>query len=261
MNSAFKNISDTNSAFGNLFGICIAGNKVINVSKLKTQAENLYDELLELKEDGFDVFQKAASELTIVDGTVDLDKMKTGRLGMIDALGDLLVFLYGIPHFLGVDYVESSVDEKLKVEIQSYDEKSVYSLIYDDIKTLIDNLIASITNEEGINAIIAQTEKLDSYLLTVASIFGVDMTGAIQEITNSNMSKLCKDENECNDTLKFYTDKGVDVYSKESPLIQESGKPFLVVYSSSDQEVQGKVYRAHKFLKCVNWSEPDLTLF
>lgn len=250
MNSAFKNISDTNSAFGNLFGICIAGNKVINVSKLKTQAENLYDELLELKEDGFDFLLKEG----------DLNSTK-GRLGMIDALGDLLVFLYGIPHFLGVDYVESSVDEKLKAQIESYDEKSAYSLIYDDIKTLIDNLIASITNEEGIHAIIEQTEKLDTYLLTLANIFSVDMTGAIQEITDSNMSKLCKDETECNETLKFYTDKGVDVYSKASPLLQENGNPFLVVYSSSDQEVQGKVYRAHKFLKCVSWSEPDLTRF
>ena len=53
MNKPYKNISDTNTAFGNLFGSSVTGTTITNYEKLYNQAKNLYDELDELRDDGF----------------------------------------------------------------------------------------------------------------------------------------------------------------------------------------------------------------
>lgn len=251
MNSAFKNIADTNTAFGNLKGCCVDNSgHITHYERLKNQAKNLYDELDELRDDGFP--RKGNGELA---------RLTLDRMGIIDALGDLVVFLYGIPHFLAVDYTEQKASKYTVDAIMSYsiENNEAYINIYDQIKALIDDLILSIEDHDDVNNIIERVSMLDSYLMSLCDVFDIDMVKAIDEITKSNMSKLCKNDEECQATLTHYRNLGVDVYSKDSPLIQDSGQPFQVVYSSCDQTVQGKVYRANKFLKCVNWCEPDLS--
>jgi len=246
MNKPYKNISDTNTAFGNAFGSCIRGGIITNYEKLQNQSANLYDELDELRDDGFELLKK--------------DKFsKQGRQGMVDAIADLLVFLYGVPHFLGVNYVEKTANTIMIEGFGDLPADEFYTTIYDDIKTLIDNLMTDIKNHSDEKVILKHVEELDVYLMSLCGFYKTDVDLLIQKVTDSNMSKLCLDQVDTEATLNFYRDKGVDVYSKESPLFQENGSPYYVVYSSKEQEVQGKVYRAHKFLKCVNWFEPDLS--
>lgn len=247
MKSAFQNISEMNTAFGNLFGCCVKEGKVTDYKKLMNQSKNLYDELDELKDDGFSLLSINKND-------------KEGRRGMLDAIGDILVFLYGVPHFLGVNY-QTSVEEKNKFleKINGYTENEKYEAIYDDIKSLIDDIIASISSEKELTVIENASEELDAYIHALCEHYNINLTILIDRITLSNMSKLCASIDEQELTLKKYRDDGVDVYAKESPLKQEDGKPYYVVYSSKEQEVKGKVYRAHKFLKCVKFFEPDIT--
>ncbi len=246
MNTAYKNISDTNTAFGNLFGCCVEGGTIVNYEKIYNQAVNLYDELDELRDDGFALLVK--------------DKIsKGGREQVIDAVGDLTVFLYGIPHFLGLDYTEKTSDKVLLNVLGGLKVEESFLQIYEDLKTLIDDLVNSIQSKESLKDIMVFVKDIDIYLATICELFKFDLQVVIDRVTISNMSKLCKNEKEVLATLDFYRSKGVDVYSGESPLKQSSGEPFNVVYSSKEQEVGGKIYRAHKFLKCVNWFEPDLS--
>lgn len=245
MNKPYKNISDTNTAFGNIFGSSMTGTTVTNYEKLYNQAKNLYDELDELRDDGFSRLIKDKND-------------RDGRKEMVDAVADLLVFLYGLPHFLNVNYVEAVADSHIIEFLGEIPEPELYTTVYDDIKNLIDAIIESIQEKASATDILAEIVSLDTYLMSLAAFYKVDVTKLIQKVTDSNMSKLCLNDADTAATLKFYRDKGVDVYSKDSPLLQSNGKPFQVVYSSSEQTVQGKVYRAHKFLKCVNWFEPDL---
>lgn len=249
MKKPYNNISDTNTAFGNKFCVAFDKGVILDYDKLYNQAMNLYDELEELNDDGFSILKD--DPLSIV-----------GRKGMVDALADLLVFLYGIPHFLGYNYKEKSSNSILKDILIGYkntSQSTFYSHVIEDIKQLIDDIIKSITDKRNHTLIMINVEELDVYLMTLADLYNVNVDLLIQKVTDSNFSKLCKDKAETDSTLEFYRSKGVEVYSSESPIKQSNGKPFFVVYSSKEQTVQNKVYRAHKFLKCVNWFEPDLS--
>jgi predicted HAD superfamily Cof-like phosphohydrolase len=249
MKKPYSNISDTNSAFGNKFGIVFEKGVIVDYDKIYNQAMNLYDELEELHDDGFSIL-------------IDSPHSKEGRKGMVDAIADLLVFLYGIPHFLGYRYTEKTANSVLQDVLISYKNNgydTFYSHVVEDIKQLIDEIIKSISKKQNHSLIMKNVEELDVYLMTLCNLYNVDVDSLIQKVTDSNFSKLCKDEIETDATLKFYRDKGVEVYSAESPIKQEDGSPFFVVYSSKEQTVQNKVYRAHKFLKCINWFEPDIS--
>lgn len=259
MKSAYQNISDMNTAFGNLKGLAleetVSGNKLISdigVKKSVAQARNLYDELDELRDDGFAVLKKDPNSVF-------------GRKEMFDAIADLIVFLYGLGHFVDIPINKKHdwYTNRLAEEIKVYSPTVLQEKIYEDIKSIIDELIASIEHKdiELIDTFIHTLNSKITALFLVNAKPGYDLDLLINRVTESNMSKLCRNQEELEATLKFYQDKGVEVYSKESPLMQESGKPYLVVYSSKEQTVEGKIYRADKFLKNVNWFEPDITDF
>ncbi len=87
----------------------------------------------------------------------------------------------------------------------------------------------------------------------MAHIMGIDADKDMAAVQDSNLSKLCKTEQEIEDTLAFYQkEKGLDVYA--------GGElPEAYIKSSKDQEgSDGKFYPAHKFLKNTNWHEPVL---
>ncbi len=249
MQKPYKNISDTNTAFGNLYSSCMEKGIITNYTKLYNQAMNLYDELQELYDDGFSILKKDPLD-------------KEGRKGMVDAIADLIVFLYGIPHFLGYVYTEKQSNPVLKdilIDYKYKEDNSFYSHVIEDIKQLIDDIINAIHNKSNHTLIMKYVEELDSYLMTISDLYSVNIDKLIQKVTESNFSKLCKNQTELEATLKSYRDQGVDVYSGESPLSQPDGTPYYVVYSSKDQTVNGKVYREDKFLKNVNWFEPDIS--
>lgn len=260
MKNAYQNISDMNTAFGNIKGLALEETavkdaKIISdkgVSRLVAQARNLYDELDELRDDGFTVLEREP-------------KSASGRKEMFDAIADLIVFLYGVGHFVDIPINKKHdwYTARLAEELKNYSNTVLYIKIYEEIKSMIDELIASIEHKD-VELIDLFMHRLNSKITALCiskAKPGYDLDLLIDRVTDSNMSKLCRNDEELEATLKFYRDKGVEVYSKESPLAQESGKPYLVVYSSKEQTVDGKVYRADKFLKNVNWFEPDITDF
>lgn len=87
----------------------------------------------------------------------------------------------------------------------------------------------------------------------MAHIMGIDADKDMAAVQASNLSKLCKTQEEIDQTLAFYeTEKGLEVYA--------GGElPEAYIKSSKDQTgSDGKFYPAHKFLKCINWHEPEL---
>lgn len=87
----------------------------------------------------------------------------------------------------------------------------------------------------------------------MAHILGIDADADMAAVQESNLSKLCKTEQEIEDTLAFYQqEKGLEVYA--------GGElPKAYVKSAKDQTgSDGKFYPAHKFLKNTNWHEPKL---
>ncbi len=87
----------------------------------------------------------------------------------------------------------------------------------------------------------------------MAHIMGIDADKDMAAVQASNLSKLCKTQEEIDQTLAFYRhEKSLEVYA--------GGElPEAYIKSSKDQEdSDGKFYPAHKFLKSINWHEPKL---
>lgn len=87
----------------------------------------------------------------------------------------------------------------------------------------------------------------------MAHILGIDADRDMAAVQASNLSKLCKTEEEIAHTLAYYRNEiGLDVYS--------GGElPEAYIKSGCDQTGKdGKFYPAHKFLKSINWHEPKL---
>lgn len=90
------------------------------------------------------------------------------------------------------------------------------------------------------------------FTLGLAHLAGVPVDDDMAEVDRSNMSKFCPDEDDLTETLMKYRDLGVDVYvDGEFPMVR--------VKSSKEQVgLDGKQYQAHKMLKSVSFSEPNL---
>jgi len=307
MKSAFENISDMNTAYGNEFGCAVTlvdGKKEITEEgavRLFNQVKNLDDEAQELREDGFDVL--------LAD-----PQSATGRKEMFDAIADLLVFAHGAGHMLGEDITDKSredgmgepllgfeIDElrspegqaKIHILLDEAREKNIPELtaclemmtkidsddeaFFADFEIVLKAAIADFKEnvktrnfEESLEAYDGICDMLEFFFnLKRKPEYTIDLL--IDRVTESNMSKICKNAEEVADTIEFYRKKGVEVYSKESPLLQEDGSPYLLVCSSKEQIVrefnedkgaeEDKVYRANKVLKNVHWFEPNLSDF
>lgn len=89
----------------------------------------------------------------------------------------------------------------------------------------------------------------------IAHICGFNGDAVMIEVQNSNMSKFCDTQEGLSQTYKKYTDLGICISD-------EGDYPLKIVRSVGEQtDVNGKMYRANKFLKSVNFVEPDLKQF
>lgn len=81
-------------------------------------------------------------------------------------------------------------------------------------------------------------------LYNLSKQLNVDLHDLVKEIYNSNMSKLCKDEQTAQETVEEYKKKGVETYYKVCPT--DSSK--YIVYRREDNKV----------LKSVDFVEPNI---
>lgn len=261
--SIYENISEMNTAFGNIKGLAIENGQIkeAKFSKLLNQSRNIYGEIDELREKGFDVLLKDAKDVE-------------GRKELFDAMADILVFLNGVGHFINEEpqiqpgerfdklpthYLigdENSAIEKLEFGTQDFATR-----YYDMIKHHTDLLISAV-HARDVNEIVLTFKQIDFDVLDLFNKVkkeGYTREELIDRVTASNMSKLCKNEEETNKTLEYYREREIEVHSDVSPLRQANGEPFYVVYSSKNQtDKYGKTYTAGKFLKNTTWFEPDL---
>lgn len=266
----YKMISAMNIAFGNKKGLSVENGKITDfgVKRLTSQLMNLYDENRELRDDAF------------VAGV---------RKEIFDAIADISVFLYGGNHFIDrslPDFTVSLEDEVIHFDgytfkDKNYAQKYVSENSYSALNKQIDPIIKAVENRD-IESYHKYALELAKTLFVIFELFKKEekhtMVYLNKLVNDSNLSKLCRNMEEVEKTLHFYRVKDVEVDFKDSELLQEDGKPFLIVYSTKDQfvhdkDIEGnfiykengepeiKEYRENKFLKNTVWFEPDLSEF
>lgn len=88
-----------------------------------------------------------------------------------------------------------------------------------------------------------------------------DCDQLMENISNSNFSKVCRNQEEIDMTVEHYASMGCDVYVEETSL---GGEVVWAVKSAEDQTYtdNGEVKKIPrgKFLKNVNWVSPNLNV-
>ncbi len=88
-------------------------------------------------------------------------------------------------------------------------------------------------------------------LLYVAKNRGIDFLPCWDEVHSSNMSKVCRTEQEFIDTQDFYAKQGVELEG-----IQKG--EYIIAKCAKDVDMQGKTVRKGKVLKSVYYRPADL---
>ncbi|MUK68281.1 nucleoside triphosphate pyrophosphohydrolase family protein [Aliivibrio fischeri] len=88
-------------------------------------------------------------------------------------------------------------------------------------------------------------------LLNVANNLNIEFIPCWDEVHSSNMSKVCKTEDEYQATKAFYAEQGIELMSTE-----KGG--FIIAKCAKNVELENKVIKQGKVLKSVNYRPADL---
>ena len=89
-------------------------------------------------------------------------------------------------------------------------------------------------------------------LLNVAKNREIDFIQCWDEVHSSNMSKVCRNEQELNETIAHYAKQGVEI-------VGSTKGEFIIAKCAKNVEMAGKVVRQGKVLKSVYYRPADLT--
>ncbi len=88
-------------------------------------------------------------------------------------------------------------------------------------------------------------------LLHVAKNREIDFITCWDEVHSSNMSKVCRNEKELEETIEFYAKQGVEI-------VGSTKGDFIIAKCAKDVDMAGKVVRQGKVLKSVYYRPADL---
>lgn len=143
--------------------------------------------------------------------------LEEDRIEQLDAIGDLFF---------------------VAVQLECMYRKPIYKsteLNRSTIYTAIESLLSQ--EDNSFSRVVEVLNNLSKQL-------NVNLHDLVQEIYNSNMSKLCKDEQTAQETVENYKKKGIETYYKVCTT--DSSK--YIIYRSEDNKV----------LKSVDFVEPDI---
>ncbi|ACJ31301.1 MULTISPECIES: nucleoside triphosphate pyrophosphohydrolase family protein [Shewanella] len=88
-------------------------------------------------------------------------------------------------------------------------------------------------------------------LLHVAKNREIDFVTCWDEVHSSNMSKVCRNEQELAETVAFYAEQGVEI-------VGSTKGDFIIAKCAKDVDMAGKIVRQGKVLKSVYYRPADL---
>lgn len=121
--------------------------------------------------------------------------------------------------------------------------------IVDSVYVLMGRLVHM--GAKQVNDCIAISYLID-LLLHVANNRDIDFVRCWDEVHSSNMSKVCRNEQELAETVAHYAKQGVDIVGSKKG-------DFIIAKCAKDVDMAGKVVRQGKVLKSVYYRPADLS--
>ncbi|WP_064608367.1 nucleoside triphosphate pyrophosphohydrolase family protein [Photobacterium sp. J15] len=88
-------------------------------------------------------------------------------------------------------------------------------------------------------------------LLQIAQRLNIDFVPCWDEVHSSNMSKVCRNEQEFTDTVAHYAGQGVEITGSQKG-------EFIIAKCAKDVDLEGKIIRQGKVLKSVYYRPANL---
>lgn len=160
---------------------------------------------------------------------------------------------FDLPVFCGVDEKSDQLHTSLIVEemtelAQADSKIEQADAIIDSVYVLMGRVVHNGTMGGDTSA--AFCSQID-VLLHVAENLGIDFLACWDDIHASNMSKVCNNEDEFEETKAFYAQSGIEVIG-----VPKNGK--IVVKCSKDHITPEKTIREGKVLKSVHYRPANL---
>ena len=257
-------VSDINNIFKNKFQACSDSIVVTDEKRLKNQAFNIFDE----------VNDEMVKEINkMVELKIDYSVLNEGceeslgiRNGLVDAIGDVQVFLFGVNHLagLGDKYSESKMFKtdcvynhysEIKIELKGLSLVDKLKMIVEMLNETTNDLMSSIYDGAKITDIAGKIQKVDTVCLVAYEALGANGDIVIKSIAESNFSKVCPSLDNLNKSMEYYRSLGIEVHSIEVEYGDES-KKYAVISSKNQNDSDGKYYNENKFLKSIDFKEP-----
>lgn len=191
----------------------------------------------------------------------------------LDAIGDFITVVDGIPHKAGIEMPADFIHSILNSE----DGNDTFGIEYEEIKDYIsgysDNPIFQRSKKTFGKDYIKFTalEMWQSLRIMAAQMAyecGVDAEKVYYEVHHSNLSKTCADLTEMAATLKkYYNDFGLKYsgeivengHNSDSDLRIQKVNGLYILKTNRDVMMGQKAVKAGKFLKGVSFVEPDFS--
>ncbi len=147
------------------------------------------------------------------------------------------------------DTLHTSLAIEELTELAEADSKTEQAdAIIDSVYVLMGRLVHLGDSQLGDNLAISY---LIDLLLNVAVNRGIDFLPCWDEVHSSNMSKVCRNETEYNETEAFYAEQGIKLMA-----VQKGD--YLIAKCAEDFVSEGKTIRQGKVLKSVYYRPADL---
>ena len=137
-----------------------------------------------------------------------------------------------------------------EVDRTFFEKKSLVKLRMDLIREEVKELEDAVSNNDFVETIDALGDII--YVVQgMAVCMGVNLQRAFEIIHESNMSKLCRTEEEAKQTVAWYIENKLDIY--DSPTYKQSkDKKYYIVYNSSTGKILKNInYTAANFSNII----------
>ena len=172
----------------------------------------------------------------------------------IDAICDMLYFIYGTFDVIGYNFdniLNNHTKEKYNFDNVNHDvfEKYEYDCLF-HIHSIYHNIkmLRNCTVDKNLTYFINSLIRLENICQTLSTLFGVDSHKCFAEVHRSNMTKLCKTEQEAINTVNTYKqllEEGKSSYNEPSFRYDEKNG-YWIVYDNTTS----------KILKSINFELP-----
>lgn len=147
------------------------------------------------------------------------------------------------------DTLHTSLAIEELTELAEADSKTEQAdAIVDSVYVLMGRLVH--LGHDQVNDNLAISYLID-LLLNVAVNRGIDFIPCWDEVHSSNMSKVCRNEQEFADTVAFYAKQGIKLVAVEKG-------DYIIAKCAEDVVTEGKTIRQGKVLKSVYYRPADL---